>query len=199
MTGCWDYSTFSLSKVNWKLVWDRLCKYGKEASTTTVSVTRHWRRQRALNILDKKEIYRENDIDANPEKWRKRNGYWRYIRAQVALLFPKNLILPTRSLIFKAHLGSWNCWSLLFFQMFVFFLDTSCMNFDLVRPDRCLKDNADINCQEQNGTLANNLNEGERTQLKDWSTFINIYRSEGGGKGGRVTPGFLWSPDKIYL
>ena len=41
------------------------------------------------------------------------------------------------------------------------------MNFDHVRPDRCLKDNADINLQEQNGTLANNLNEGERTQLKD--------------------------------
>ena len=41
------------------------------------------------------------------------------------------------------------------------------MNFDLVRPDRCLKDNADINFQEQNGTLANNLNEGKRTKLKD--------------------------------
>ena len=90
----------------------------------------------------------------------------RYIRAQVALLFPKNPISPTRSLIFKAHLGSWNCWSLLFFQMFVFFLDTSCMNFDLVRPDRCLKDNADINCQEQNGTLANNLKKEKELSLE---------------------------------
>ena len=26
-----------------------------------------------------------------------------------ALLFSKNPILPTRSLIFKAHLGSWTC------------------------------------------------------------------------------------------
>ena len=41
------------------------------------------------------------------------------------------------------------------------------MNFDLVLPDRCLKDNADINCLEQNGTLANNLNVGERTELKN--------------------------------
>ena len=37
------------------------------------------------------------------------------------------------------------------------------MNIDLVRPDRCLKDNADINCLDQIGTLANNLNVGERT------------------------------------
>ena len=45
------------------------------------------------------------------------------------------------------------------------------MNFDLVRPDRCLKDNADINYQEQNGTLANNLQKGERTQPRDGSIF----------------------------
>ena len=45
------------------------------------------------------------------------------------------------------------------------------MNFDLVRPDRCLKDNAHINYQEQNGTLANNLKKGERTQLRDGSIF----------------------------
>ena len=45
------------------------------------------------------------------------------------------------------------------------------MNFDLVRPDRCLKDNAHINCHVQNGTLANNLKRGERTQLRDGSIF----------------------------
>ena len=63
--------------------------------------------------------------------------------------------------------------------MFVFFLDTSCMNFDLVRPDRCLKDNAHINCQEQNGTLANNLKKGERTQFRDGSIFLTAQLSMG--------------------
>ena len=53
------------------------------------------------------------------------------------------------------------------------------MNFDLVRPDRCLKDNADINCQEQNGTLANNLQKGERTQLRDGSIFSTDQLSMG--------------------
>ena len=41
---------------------------GKSASTTTVSVTRHLSRQTALNMPDKKEIHREDDIDANEEK-----------------------------------------------------------------------------------------------------------------------------------
>ena len=45
------------------------------------------------------------------------------------------------------------------------------MNFDLVRPDRCLKDNAHINCQVQNGTLANNLKKGQKTQFRDGSIF----------------------------
>ena len=55
------------------------------------------------------------------------------------------------------------------------------MNFDLVRPDRCLKDNADINCQVQNGTLANNLQKGIHTFQFifvnfEWKWCLNISR-----------------------
>ena len=65
------------------------------------------------------------------------------------------------------------------------------MNFDLVRPDRCLKDNADINCQEQNGSLANNLKKGEKLGLGTKNYLLP------GSRGGGLVGGCLSCLNKI--